>query len=162
MHPHAQVIDHLYRSLATHNPAAMAECYHQDAIFEDIAFRLRGKEDILGMWKFVTNPKPQLNATFGIIRADEDSVHAWLIDDYIFIDTNRRVLNVIISFFRFRDRLIIEHRDRASPLKVTRHGLAALTAYHPDWLGSNNIRAKLKLSCVRPAFSLHLTRRPDC
>src|SRR5205823_1090194 len=99
MHPHAHSIDLLYKSLAAHNHGAMAECYHADATFEDIAFRLKGKERIHEMWRFVTRDEPQLKATFEIIRADDDRVHARLIDDYIFTETNRPVVNVIISFF---------------------------------------------------------------
>src|SRR5260221_14418493 len=110
MHPHAHSIALRYKSLAAHDHGAMAECYNPDATFEGIAFRLKGKERIHDMWKFVTRPEPQLKATFGIIRADDESVHAWLIDDYTFTETKRPGRNVIVSFFRFHeDGRIIEH-----------------------------------------------------
>src|SRR2546430_1629210 len=99
MHPHEELIDRLYRSLAAHNHDEMAKCYDKEATFEDIANRLKGKDQIHDMWKFVTSDGLELKATFGIIRAEDDTVDAWLIDDYIFPGPPPKpVSNVILSF----------------------------------------------------------------
>jgi hypothetical protein len=38
-----------------------------------------------------------------------------LVDEYTFSETGRKVRNVIDSQFRFRDHLILEHRDACDP-----------------------------------------------
>src|SRR4051794_37974908 len=101
MHPHAEVIDRLYRHLAALEPESMVQCYHQDARFEDIAFRLRGRAQILAMWKVVTQPGPGLKVTFEVLSAGDGGAHARVVDDYIFTETKRPVHNVIDSYFRF-------------------------------------------------------------
>ena len=116
MHPHAELIDRLYRSLASHDHEAMAACYHEDARFKDIAFDLHGRDKIHDMWKFVTRPEPGLTVTFEIVRADDESVEARLVDHYTFTETGRKVDNAITSTFRFKDRLIIDHRDECDPV----------------------------------------------
>jgi len=122
MHPHEELIDRLYRSLNAHDHDEMAECYHEEATFHDIANRFQGEDQIHDMWKLVTCEKLKLKATFGIIRAQDNTVHAWLIDDYLFPGPpSRPVINVILSFFRFRtdstgQPKIIEHRDVCDPI----------------------------------------------
>ena len=116
MHPHAEVIDRLYRSLAAHDHEAMAECYDENATFQDIAFHLEGRDKIHDMWKFVTRPEPGLTATFEIVSADDDRVEARLTDHYTFTDTGRTVDNAITSTFHFKDGRIIDHRDECDPV----------------------------------------------
>ena len=116
MHPHAELIDRLYRSLAAHDPDAMAKCYHENATFRDIAFNLEGREKIHEMWKFITRPEPNLTATFTIVGADDDKAEARLTDHYIFTDTGRKVDNAITSIFHFQDGLIIKHEDACDPI----------------------------------------------
>ena len=116
MHPNIELISRLYRSLAAHDHKTMAECYHQDATFEDIAFKLEGREKIHGMWRFVTRPEPKLTVTFSDVTADDYNGRAKLIDDYVFTETGRPVHNVITSIFRFRGGLIASHRDECDPI----------------------------------------------
>ena len=116
MQPNAELIDRLYRSLAAHDHAAMADCYHENATFKDIAFHLHGREKIHEMWKFVTRPEPGLTVSFEIVSADEDQVQARLTDHYTFTDTGRKVDNAITSTFHFKDGLIIDHKDDCDPV----------------------------------------------
>jgi ketosteroid isomerase-like protein len=116
MHPHAELIDRLYRSLAAHDPARMAECYDENATFRDIAFHFQGRDKIQDMWKFVTRPEPGLTVTFEIVSADDDQVKARLTDHYTFTDTGRTVDNAITSTFQFKDGLILHHNDDCDPV----------------------------------------------
>jgi ketosteroid isomerase-like protein len=116
MHAHAALVDRLYRSLAAHDHAGMAACYHEDATFKDIAFDRRGRDKIHDMWKFVTRPEPGLTVTFEIVDADDDQVTARLIDHYTFTETGQLVDNAITSTFHFRDGLIIDHQDVCDPV----------------------------------------------
>jgi hypothetical protein len=49
MHPNARLIETLYGALRDDEPEAAAECYAADARFEDIAFRLEGRDQVLDM-----------------------------------------------------------------------------------------------------------------
>jgi len=109
MHPNADLLRKLYTSLNQHRYAGMAECYHREAIFHDIAFDLQGKDQIAVMWRMICSG--DLRATFEVVRADDRSGMAEVVDEYTFAETGRRVRNPIESRFRFRDGLIIEHRD---------------------------------------------------
>jgi hypothetical protein len=69
MHPNARLIETLYSSLRDDKPDAAAACYAPDAHFEDIAFRLDGRERILQIWRLVCSQK--VGVTFGSVVADE-------------------------------------------------------------------------------------------
>jgi ketosteroid isomerase-like protein len=122
MHPNAQLLQKLYNSLNNHDYASMAACYRADAVFEDIAFRLSGKQSIQAMWHMIS--EGDLRATFSQVEAnDENGVVKDLVDTYTFRDTGRHVVNRIRSEFEFREGLIQSHRDHCNPLQW---GLQAL------------------------------------
>jgi ketosteroid isomerase-like protein len=120
-HPHARLLATLYTALDAKDHAAMAACYHPDAEFRDIAFTLRGRTQIHAMWHLIA--ETDLRATFTVRSADDETGTVDLVDDYTFRDTGRRVRNVIRSEFRFRDGLIVAHRDACS---AARWGVQAL------------------------------------
>ena len=109
MNPNADLLEQLYSSLNRHRHAEMADCYHPEATFHDIAFDLQGKDQIRAMWHMICSG--DLRATFEVVHADDGRGMAKVVDEYTFTDTGRRVRNQIESRFRFRDGLIIEHRD---------------------------------------------------
>jgi hypothetical protein len=115
MHANAALLEKLYRGLDGKDHEAMASCYHPDATFRDIAFKLRGKKEIHAMWHMIEGT--DLRATFEVLHADESNGAVDLVDVYTFSDTGKKVRNVIRSDFRFRDGLIVEHEDTCSPLK---------------------------------------------
>lgn len=115
MHPHSSLLNKLYTCLKAKDHAGMAACYHPDAEFQDIAFALRGGKQIHAMWHLIC--ETDLRATFTIRQVDDQTGIVDLVDDYTFRDTGRPVHNVIRSEFRFRDGLIIEHRDSCNALK---------------------------------------------
>jgi ketosteroid isomerase-like protein len=109
VHSSAKLVEQLYRSLDRHDFQAMADCYHPSACFRDIAFDLEGKEQIRSMWQMIC--AGDIRATFEIVRADEASAVAKLVDEYTMSKSRRRVRNAIESRFRFQDGLILEHHD---------------------------------------------------
>jgi hypothetical protein len=115
MDTQAPVLERLYTCLDRHDHEGMAACYHADAEFHDIAFALRGKKQIHAMWHMIS--EANLQASFRIREANGEFRTVDLVDDYTFRETGRRVRNVIRSDFRFRDGLIIEHRDSCSALQ---------------------------------------------
>lgn len=121
MHRHAALMEKLYQCLDDKDHEGMASCYHADATFQDIAFTLRGREQIHAMWRMIA--QTDLRASFTVLRADEQTGAVDLLDEYTFRETGRPVRNVIRSEFRFLDGLIVEHRDSCDALKW---GLQAL------------------------------------
>jgi hypothetical protein len=53
MHANVVLLQKLFTSLNEHNHQAMADCYHAEAAFRDIAFDLRSKEQIHAMWQMI-------------------------------------------------------------------------------------------------------------
>jgi ketosteroid isomerase-like protein len=121
MHPNAQILNRLFSALDRGDAKTMGACYAEDASFEDIAFTLDGRREIQAMWEMVAAVKPL--ATYKVLRADDSSGEADLLDSYTYRDTGRRVENPIRSSFRFRDGLIVRHEDSCDAL---RWGIQAL------------------------------------
>lgn len=121
-HPNAALLEKLYTCLQTKDHLGMAACYHADARFHDIAFDLSGRQQIHAMW-FMIADKTTIHATFTVTQADDETGTADITEEYEFSDTHRPVHQQIHSEFRFRDGLIIEHRDTCDAL---RWGIQAL------------------------------------
>jgi hypothetical protein len=109
---HARIIESLYQAFARLDGAAMAAHYADDAVFDDEAFHLVGK-DIGKMWCMLTS---------GVERAGKD---VWKLQyrdvtptsahweaHYLFSATKRVVHNKIDSTFVFNDAgLIVRQTD---------------------------------------------------
>jgi ketosteroid isomerase-like protein len=113
MHPHALLLRQLFTALDRRDARAIADCYHPDATFRDIAFDLHGKSEVSAMWRMIC--AGDIRVTFDVLHADDREGHAKVVDVYTFSEAKRRVRNVIESRFRFADGLIIEHRDQCDP-----------------------------------------------
>src|SRR5436309_9608022 len=118
MHANAILLRKLFTGLNQHDHRVMAECYHPKAVFRDIAFHLRGQKRIDEMWQMICEGRSNIRANFEVVRADDKSGQVRLVDDYTLYasddsppSSGREVRNVIDSRFRFRDGLIIKHKD---------------------------------------------------
>jgi ketosteroid isomerase-like protein len=129
MYNNAQLINTLYTSLNKHDHQSIADCYHPEATFEDIAFKLDGKNQIHAMWGMICRPGSDIKATFEVIHADDKTGEAKLIDDYTMSDTGRKVHNEITSYFKFQDGLIIEHHDVCDPKIWAEQALGGVTEF---------------------------------
>lgn len=118
MHPNASLISTLYSSLRDDKPDAAAACYAADAHFEDIAFRLDGREWILQMWRLVCSGI--VGVSFDSVIADDQKGGANWVARYTFTDTGRRVTYATTSHFTFRDGLIVNHVDRCDAMAWAR------------------------------------------
>ena len=112
MHPNARLIETLYRSLRDNDPDAAAACYADDAHFEDIAFRLDGREGILQMWRLVCSRK--VGVTFDSVAANDQKGGANWVAKYMI--GARKVTNVTTSRFDFRGGLIVNHVDQCDAM----------------------------------------------
>ena len=53
MHPNQVTLEKLYNAFTHLDVDTMASCYAADAEFDDEAFSLRGREQIMGMWRML-------------------------------------------------------------------------------------------------------------
>jgi hypothetical protein len=114
MHPNVHLLESLYSSLRDNNPEKAAACYAADAQFEDIAFRLKGRESILQMWRLVCSR--EVGVTFDSVVADDQHGGANWVAKYTITDTRRKVTNPTTAQFDFRDGLIVNHRDHCDAM----------------------------------------------
>ena len=145
MHSNAALLHTLFTALDTHDHKKMAECYHPDATFSDIAFNLTGRKQIHAMWHMISTT--DIRATFEVVNVDEATGLVHLVDDYTFSDTGYAVHNVIESNFKFRHGLIIEHADSCDALTWARMafgGLKGEIAGRFHFLRSRAASGKLK------------------
>jgi ketosteroid isomerase-like protein len=157
MHPNKKLLQQLYESLNRHDAKAMAECYHSDATFQDIAFDLHGKNQIRAMWQMICSG--DISATFEVVHADDREGVVKLIDEYTFTDTRRWVRNPIESRFRFQDGLIIEHRDLCDPRAWAAAALGGVTGFLAGRL--RFLRAWKARAKLRPFLQADLSVSPD-
>jgi hypothetical protein len=130
-HPNARSIERLYVAIQNANPDAIAACYGEDAYFEDIAFRLRGRKRIFDMWRLICHGTPTVTFNAQMISADDRKGRGVWRANYDFGRTGckpgRPVDNTLTSEFTFRDGLIVDHRDRSDPVAWARQ------AFAPPW-----------------------------
>ena len=135
MHPNAETIKRFYAAFAELDPEAMAACYADDVRFDDEVFSLRGKAQVMGMWRMLceaTRAKGQdvWRLDTSGIEADARTGQAHWDAHYRFSATGRLVLNRIDAAFSFHpDGLIVTHRDRFDFWAWSRQALGA-----PGWL----------------------------
>ncbi len=117
MHPNQTTLETFYAAFARLDTDAMAACYAPDATFDDEAFSLRGRDQVMGMWRMLcdaTRAKGMdvWTLTWSGIEADSKTGKAHWEAHYRFSATGRMVHNVINGMFEFNDQgLIGRHRD---------------------------------------------------
>ena len=124
-------IERFYAAFARLDADTMQGCYAPDAVFDDEAFSLRGREQIGGMWRMLcttTKAKGLAHWKLDVSDITERSAH-WEAH-YLFSATGRKVLNRIDAAFEFDAQgLITRHRDRFDFWAWSRQALGL-----PGWL----------------------------
>jgi ketosteroid isomerase-like protein len=121
-------IQRLYRSFTALDADGMSTCYADDATFNDPAFDLRGRAEIIGMWRMLCEAVQQRgrdvwSLEFSDLRFDGVRGFAHWEPHYRFSATGRIVHNIIDAEFIFRDGLIISHHDRFDFARWSRQAL---------------------------------------
>ena len=111
-HANAELLTKFYSAFAMCDADTMASCYHENAEFQDPAFSLHGKKEILAMWTMLcatVNEKGRdvWKLEFSGIAADDVRGKAHWEPHYRFSATGRTVHNIIDARFMFKDGLII-------------------------------------------------------
>lgn len=135
MHPNAATITKFYAAFSKLDADTMAQCYANDAVFEDEVFTLHGKEEVMGMWRMLTDATRSKGMDawkleFSGIEADASQGRAHWDAHYRFSATGRLVLNQIDAKFTFNSQgLICAHRDRFDFWSWSRQALGT-----PGWV----------------------------
>jgi ketosteroid isomerase-like protein len=117
MQVNRQTIENFYTAFARLDPEAMAECYAPDVAFDDEVFSLRGKREVMGMWRMLCDAvkakgRDDWKLSFKDVRTDGDTGSAHWDAHYRFSATGRLVDNSIDAQFTFdRLGLITRHHD---------------------------------------------------
>ena len=109
----AAVITRFFDSFAKRDWAGMIACYHPEVKFRDEIFSINGKR-AMAMWNMLCANGKDLRVEASRISAEGDKGQAHWDAWYTFSATGRKVKNVIDARFKFKDGLIISHRDEWS------------------------------------------------
>ncbi|WP_300565681.1 nuclear transport factor 2 family protein [Flavobacterium sp.] len=119
-----EIITNFYTAFANGNAEEMTKYYHQNATFEDPAFGKLNQKEVISMWKMlIERSKGNLKIEFKKVSADGNSGSATWIATYLFSQTNRKVINIIDAEFKFKDGLIIQHKDNFDLYKWSKQAL---------------------------------------
>ncbi len=110
----------------------MSTYYHDDVTFEDPAFGELNEKEVNSMWKMlIEKSKGNLQITYHDIVANEEEGSATWEARYVFSKSGRPVHNTIKAKFRFKDGLIVDHRDHFSLW----HWSSQALGYFGAWFG---------------------------
>jgi ketosteroid isomerase-like protein len=126
MSPNEHLVERLFSSLARGDFRSAGDCYCGDAMFKDIAFDLKGRDDITAMWHLVCSKDTKVS--FRDIRADDRNGTAHWDALYRFSKTGRLVHNRIHSTFTFQNGTILVHHDHSNRWIWARQALGPLAA----------------------------------
>lgn len=106
-------IKNFYAAFEKLDAEAMAECYHDNILFEDPAFgKLKG-EKAKNMWKMLCKSQKDKNFQISYSNVISDGLNAsadWEAK-YIFSKTGKAVHNIIHATFKIENNKIIWHKD---------------------------------------------------
>lgn len=136
MHPNEEQLTKLFQCLNVHDFDGMADCYHENASFQDIAFTLNGKKQIGAMWDMICSPNKDrvpsdIKAIVQELSANGSTGRAVVVEDYTYRDNGRKVHNKIISTFTFQDGRILKQEDRCDPVSWANQAFGAVLGFIP-------------------------------
>lgn len=111
MHPNAQLLHTFYSAFQRRDADTMARCYAASAHFSDAVFTDLNGPEVTAMWRMLTGRAKDFSLEFDSIEADDQQGRAHWVARYTFAATGKPVINDIQAAFRFRDGLIVDHKD---------------------------------------------------
>ena len=113
------LIDRFYTAFTNLDADTMADCYHENVIFEDPAFGVLKGDRAKNMWRMLLHSQKgkDFNVTYSVVKYNDETGSAKWEAKYNFSKTGRKVHNKITAEFEFKDGLIIKHTDTFSLYK---------------------------------------------
>lgn len=106
-----EIIQKFYQAFQKKDHETMASCYHPEVTFGDPAFPHLEGWKASAMWRMLCERGKDLKLEFSDIKGSEERGSAHWDATYTFSQTGLKVHNQIDAKFRFKDGLIVEHRD---------------------------------------------------
>ncbi|MCD2258704.1 nuclear transport factor 2 family protein [Psychroserpens luteolus] len=108
------LIEKFYKAFNELDSETMVSCYHDDIIFEDPAFGVLKGEHAGNMWRMLCTSQQgkEFKVTFSNINSDNGKGSVTWEAFYNFSKTGRKVHNIILATFEFKDGKIIKHTDQ--------------------------------------------------
>lgn len=131
MNANEKTIERFYGAFARLDPEDMQSCYADDVAFDDEVFSLRGRAQVMGMWRMLCAATKDKGADvwqlrFRDVKADGSGGSAHWDAHYRFSTTGRIVDNSIDAKFEFSpDGRIVRHRDSFDFWRWSRQALGA-------------------------------------
>jgi hypothetical protein len=117
MNTNEKTLTKFYTAFAVLDADAMANCYAEDATFDDPAFSLKGKRNVAGMWHMLcaatrARNRQDWRLEFKDVKADSNTGQVHWEAHYRFSVSNRLIHNIIEASFTFTpEGLIATHKD---------------------------------------------------
>jgi ketosteroid isomerase-like protein len=108
-----QLLNKFYDSFHDLDAEAMTACYHPNIVFEDPAFGILIGDRAKNMWKMLlaSQKGKKFDISHEIVYVNNKEGRVNWEAKYVFSKTGRNVHNRISAHFKFKDGLIIDHRD---------------------------------------------------
>lgn len=122
-------VTNFYQAFSRLDADAMAECYAEGAQFADEAFHLRGKREVMGMWRMLFQATQAGNRAdwkleWGDLREEGAEIKVRWEEDYRFGVARRSVHNCVLATFTFDEEgKILTHHDRFNLWRWSRMAL---------------------------------------
>ncbi|UBM59896.1 nuclear transport factor 2 family protein [Marinilongibacter aquaticus] len=100
-----------YKAFSEKDGEAMAACYHDEVDFKDPVLGPLKGEEARNMWRMLTKGAQDLEVKTDFVTADEQKGVVKWEAEYTFSKTGRKVKNVVVGKFKFKEGLIISHED---------------------------------------------------
>ncbi len=129
MNGNEKLIHTFYTAFKNKDVKTMQDCYADDAVFSDPAFKNLNAEEVRNMWAMLIKSGKDMRIEFSHIHADEHTGTAEWVAWYTFSVSGKKVVNRIKASFIFESGKIIQHQDEFNFYTWVRQALGL-----PGWL----------------------------
>lgn len=106
-----QLINTFYQAFQQKDYATMQQCYAENAIFNDEAFKNLNATQVRAMWQMLISRGKDLTVEFKNIQSEGNTASAEWVATYTFSQTKRKVTNRIKANFVIENGKIVKHTD---------------------------------------------------
>ena len=141
-----QLITTFYKAFQQKDYATMQQCYAENAIFNDEAFKNLNAAQVRAMWQMLISRGKDLELEYKNIQSEGNKATAEWTATYTFSQTKRKVVNHIKANFVIENGKIITHTDQFNFYKWSSQALG-LVGYVLGWTGF--LRKKVSLTAMK-------------
>ena len=106
-----QLISTFYRAFQQKDYTTMQQCYAENAVFNDEAFKNLNATQVRAMWQMLISRGKDLVVEFKNIQSEGNTASAEWVATYTFSQTKRKVTNRIKANFVIENGKIVKHTD---------------------------------------------------